>query len=275
MYYTGFLNFLSKNMPLELISIRLKELKNDNQTKFNEMIIEANLLADQWLQSGFTPDILMPDKWEPLFLQSNFYTLYKEFFAPFYPVNDPGKIFVLFTSAFDCSYGEGENPTFNTSHLVLFLNQELDKTVNGLFFEYIDPNASVDLEFEDGRPNTPSDAQELKRLDMLTISDSSLYIPSHLKDKKIIKSAINKNMDFLDGISMQVLSGFLTVIGVAALALSFALLNTTTFGIPGIIFTGLGVTALLTGLGLFGTTKNSCNSAENIESLDSQGLNLF
>lgn len=52
-------------------------------------------------------------------------------------------------------------------------------------------------------------------------------------------------------ISMHILSGFMAVVGCAAVALAFLAFNASTFGIPGLIVAGLGVGMLLTGVGLF------------------------
>lgn len=59
-------------------------------------------------------------------------------------------------------------------------------------------------------------------------------------------------------ISMQVLGGFIAVVGCAAVATAFILLNAATFGTAGLVVAGLGVAAVLSGVGLFttGTYKN-------------------
>jgi hypothetical protein len=55
----------------------------------------------------------------------------------------------------------------------------------------------------------------------------------------------------LSNINMQVLGGFMAVLGSAAVATAFVLLNAATFGIPGLIVAGLGFASILSGVGLF------------------------
>lgn len=57
--------------------------------------------------------------------------------------------------------------------------------------------------------------------------------------------------------SMQILGGFIAAIGSAAVATAFVALNAATFGIAGLVAAGLGVAAILGGVGLFaaGTYK--------------------
>lgn len=55
----------------------------------------------------------------------------------------------------------------------------------------------------------------------------------------------------LSGMSMQILGGFIAVLGIGAIAVAFVALNLATFGTAGIVVAGLGVAALLTGCGLF------------------------
>ncbi len=66
-------------------------------------------------------------------------------------------------------------------------------------------------------------------------------------------------------ISMMVLGGFIAAMGVAAVAIAFTLLNAATFGIPGLVVAGIGVAAVLSGIGLFasGVYKNRPTIAEN------------
>jgi lysophospholipase L1-like esterase len=54
-------------------------------------------------------------------------------------------------------------------------------------------------------------------------------------------------------ISMMVLGGFIAVAGIAAIAIAFTILNAATFGVSGLSMAGVGVTATLSGLGLFAT----------------------
>ncbi|MGC1183311.1 hypothetical protein [Legionella sp.] len=71
-------------------------------------------------------------------------------------------------------------------------------------------------------------------------------------------------------ISMLVLSGFMAVVGCAAVATAFVLLNAATFGVPGVIVAGLGIASALTGVGLFAidTYKNRQKHSELDNSTD-------
>jgi hypothetical protein len=54
-------------------------------------------------------------------------------------------------------------------------------------------------------------------------------------------------------ISMYVLSGFITIVGCAAVATAFIFLNAATFSTTRLVFAGLGATSILAGIGIFGT----------------------
>ena len=54
-------------------------------------------------------------------------------------------------------------------------------------------------------------------------------------------------------ISMQILGGFMVVVGCAAIATAFILLNATTFGMTGLVVSSIGVASILVGIGLFAT----------------------
>jgi membrane protein implicated in regulation of membrane protease activity len=54
-------------------------------------------------------------------------------------------------------------------------------------------------------------------------------------------------------ISMQVLGGFMAVLGCAAVAVAFIALNAATFGTAGLVVAGLGIASALLGVGLFAT----------------------
>ncbi|NDH69461.1 MAG: hypothetical protein EBY22_16515, partial [Gammaproteobacteria bacterium] len=72
----------------------------------------------------------------------------------------------------------------------------------------------------------------------------------------------------LSGINMQILGGFIAVLGAGAIAVAFVALNIATFGAAGIVVAGIGVAALLTGCGLFrlGYTQR-INEKQNFEAL--------
>ena len=59
-------------------------------------------------------------------------------------------------------------------------------------------------------------------------------------------------------ISMMVIGGFITALGVATVAIAFTLLNVAIFGVAGLVVAAIGTTAFLTGIGLFsiGTYQN-------------------
>ena len=66
---------------------------------------------------------------------------------------------------------------------------------------------------------------------------------------------------------MQILGGFITVLGVAAVAIAFTALNAATCGIAGLVFAGIGAAAILSGLGLFaaGSLKKCDNTPPAVE----------
>ncbi len=70
-------------------------------------------------------------------------------------------------------------------------------------------------------------------------------------------------------LSMMVLGGFIAAVGVASVAIAFTLLNGTTFGVAGLIVAGLGIGALVSGLGLFatGVCKNRQTIIDALESM--------
>lgn len=63
--------------------------------------------------------------------------------------------------------------------------------------------------------------------------------------------------------SMQIISGFMVVLGVAAVAVAFTMLNAATFGTVGVTVACIGIVALLTGCGFF---KKSCEHGQTIAS---------
>lgn len=69
--------------------------------------------------------------------------------------------------------------------------------------------------------------------------------------------------------SMMVLSGFITAIGIAAVAVAFTVLNAATLGTAGLVVAGIGIAATLTGIGLF---ANACKSSKVITPDDSLEL---
>lgn len=57
----------------------------------------------------------------------------------------------------------------------------------------------------------------------------------------------------VQSISMMVLGGFIAAVGIAAIAVAFAVLNAATCGIAGVVTVSIGAAATLSGVGLFGT----------------------
>ena len=76
------------------------------------------------------------------------------------------------------------------------------------------------------------------------------------------KKIINNGLNF----SMMILGGFIAAAGIAAVAIAFTLLNAATFGTAGIVMAGIGVAAVLSGIGLFaiGGYKNRQIITENL-----------
>jgi hypothetical protein len=91
-------------------------------------------------------------------------------------------------------------------------------------------------------------------------------IPPTNKESEIIQSQSHTDSISFSNISMQVLGGFIAVMGITAIAVAFVALNAATFGLA-----TLGAAALLGGVGLFavGTYKeNTSPSQEELISLN-------
>jgi hypothetical protein len=84
----------------------------------------------------------------------------------------------------------------------------------------------------------------------------------------------NKSSFCTNGTCMLVLGGFITALGLAAVALSYVVLNAATLGIAGLVMTGVGVAMLVAGTGFFalGKQSKSNTSEEVIDLVD--GLSL-
>ncbi|MCL9682755.1 hypothetical protein [Legionella maioricensis] len=74
--------------------------------------------------------------------------------------------------------------------------------------------------------------------------------------------------DPMMNIGMQVLGGFIALVGCAAVTTAFVLLNAATFGIPGLIVAGLGVAFVLGGVGLFARGTSQKNQTEPDVTID-------
>lgn len=150
------------------------------------------------------------------------------------------------------------------------------RNVNELNFEYVDPNDiednSIDAESVRTAPNSPVSPSYKNFNDREKSSidtDSSFFhIPLEVQGQVLDKRGDLKNKvanplneestHFLSGISMQILGGFFAVIGIAAVAVAFAVLN----AVPGFMVVGFGMAALFTGVGLFSVGKNSSNNVD-------------
>jgi hypothetical protein len=96
-------------------------------------------------------------------------------------------------------------------------------------------------------------------------------LPPKTDNKNVGK--VNAKNTF-SGIGMQILGGFITVVGVAAVAIAFAALNAATFGIAGLVVAGLGIAALITGVGLFAGGLHKEAKAAKASSANQQALTL-
>ena len=94
--------------------------------------------------------------------------------------------------------------------------------------------------------------------------------------KKLTSASMQSNIEIapsssINNISMMVLGGFITVLGVAAVATSFILLNALTGGVVGLVVAGIGIASILSGIGLFATGAYRNNQpmmfCEKLESL--------
>ncbi|MCL9684410.1 hypothetical protein [Legionella maioricensis] len=79
------------------------------------------------------------------------------------------------------------------------------------------------------------------------------------EDEEVI---VRRPPSAFSNLSMQILGGFITVLGVAAIATAFAALNAATFGIGGLVLAGIGIAATLAGIGLF--AAGSIRKGENV-----------
>ena len=113
-----------------------------------------------------------------------------------------------------------------------------------------------DSESQDGLTNTPSEVWTSRKLSPLNTRHSTA---NHLKQ-------------LLNGITMQIWGGFLSVVGVAAVAVAFVVLNAFTLGVSGLFVASLGAASLLTGLGLFAAGNNKVNHLESMVVTEGHGL---
>jgi hypothetical protein len=89
-----------------------------------------------------------------------------------------------------------------------------------------------------------------------------------------IDSGIDSSAPYEMSISMQVLGGFIAVLGCAAVATAFIFLNAATAGVAGLIVAGLGVACIVAGVGLFATSTYKKEQAKPGDSLGSSNLEI-
>lgn len=101
---------------------------------------------------------------------------------------------------------------------------------------------------------------DIKNLD--TISQDTLTPPASRNSIHTIDIHQNNPIDsqYLNGISMQVLGGFLSLLGIAAVSIAFAALNLATFGTSGVVVGVLGLISLGAGVGLFAVGRRRSNN---------------
>ena len=116
----------------------------------------------------------------------------------------------------------------------------------------------VTIHYKDGaQEKISTDARELadQYIDYLSESAKKGVLEeiqdldrSFPRDENTITSKKNNSSCNL---SMQILGGFMAVLGVAAVAVAFTVLNAATFGIAGLVVAGIGAAVALAGVGLF------------------------
>ena len=87
------------------------------------------------------------------------------------------------------------------------------------------------------------------RPEVVHADDIPQPIPAPIIDPDLVDK--RQNQKLFNGINMQILSGFIGVLGVAAIAVAFTALSLATFGTAGVIVGGIGLVAVLMGCGLF------------------------
>lgn len=107
-------------------------------------------------------------------------------------------------------------------------------------------------------PDLKSNSDKVDLLVQFCIKYSHDLERSEVDTDDLVSISLKTVSSPMMNISMQVLGGFMAVVGCAAVAAAFILLNAATFGTVGLVVAGLGVAAVLSGVGLFatGTYKN-------------------
>lgn len=127
--------------------------------------------------------------------------------------------------------GEKDSPMYR------LLSNETEKSIMEVFSEETD---------------LTSDLSNLPAMDKPKFVQPNIIQNVEIHEHNVHQSKDSCTSPTID-ISMQVLGGFMSVIGCAAVATAFLLLNVSTLGIAGLV-SGLGVASLLIGVGLFGTS---------------------
>lgn len=112
---------------------------------------------------------------------------------------------------------------------------------------------------------TESASEKVELTNKLSPSNSINVIETH--ESIFSRQQIIRTSGIMD-ISMYVLSGFITVVGCAAVATAFIFLNAATFSTAGLVVAGLGVTSILAGIGIFGTEIYKNKSTASNEFLE-------
>jgi hypothetical protein len=109
-------------------------------------------------------------------------------------------------------------------------------------------------------------SEQRKQLDEEHRLEKQLLAEPDIQEKQNPDTKSDTPSSSITNISMMVLGGFITVAGIAAVAIAFTVLNAVTFGIPGLIVAGLGVAAALSGMGLFaaGAYKNRMGTPDEL-----------
>jgi uncharacterized RDD family membrane protein YckC len=106
------------------------------------------------------------------------------------------------------------------------------------------------------------------------IADEGVKTIDETPQRNLKNSTKESNSSSTGDISMMVLGGFIAVLGIAAVAIAFTLLNAATLGIAGLVVAGVGVVATLAGVGLFASGARNKSQPDADSSIEvTLGLN--
>ncbi|MGC1182344.1 hypothetical protein [Legionella sp.] len=138
-----------------------------------------------------------------------------------------------------------------------FLKIEMNKEIQSVSIdEILVPPATqyrVTIHYKDGTEQQRLiDAKELEKkyINYLDNDKKEVLEKIQYQDQAFPMETTNDNSSF-SNLSMQILGGFMTVLGAAAIAVAFTVLNAATFGITGLVMAGIGAAVTLSGVGLF------------------------